>query len=324
MIVSHGDCIADGRRALAACIDLNSAQVAVQVNASSQGPTAVSDTITVANNHAYTFDPRLNDTDPNGEPLTIVTAWGAYPGTVTSTANSVTYSSQNFAGTDSFNYQIKDAHGATATGGVHVNVGNGAITMTPDTYNTTVNAPVSFDPTLNDMDPNALIPSVTAVGSPGHGSAAIVNGHQVTYTPANGYIGSDTFSYQVYDSQVSGSSTITVNINANPDQAPVAVADSTLLHKTIAFPGGSWTPVGTINVLANDSDPDNDTIVVTGTTNGSKGMVTNNDTTVTYIYNQVVQSALTDTDTFTYTISDGRGQTATATVTVHINVQTTQ
>jgi hypothetical protein len=72
----------------------------------------------------------------------------------------------------------------------------------------------------------------------------------------------------------------------------------------------------TINVLANDADPDGDTLTVgsvTQPTNGSAAL--NADNTVTYTPNRDFNGQ----DTFTYTISDANGETATATVTVTVN-----
>jgi hypothetical protein len=72
-----------------------------------------------------------------------------------------------------------------------------------------------------------------------------------------------------------------------------------------------------ISVLANDTDPDNDTLTITAVTQGAHGL-----TTIT-----VGGSGLTYTpaahfsgsDVFTYTISDGHGGTDTASVNVTIN-----
>jgi len=75
------------------------------------------------------------------------------------------------------------------------------------------------------------------------------------------------------------------------------------------------TPV-TIDVLANDTDPDNDPLDVIAVTQGSDGseVVINPDDTVTY----TPAAGFLGTDTFTYTISDGNGGEDTATVTVTV------
>lgn len=70
----------------------------------------------------------------------------------------------------------------------------------------------------------------------------------------------------------------------------------------------------TINVIANDSDPDGDTLTVTSVTDPPNGTAVNNgDGTVTYTPDCPL---VTGNDTFNYTIDDGNGGTDTAMVTV--------
>ncbi len=71
----------------------------------------------------------------------------------------------------------------------------------------------------------------------------------------------------------------------------------------------------TIPVLGNDADPDGDTLAVISVTQGSKGTVTTNGTTVAYDPDENINGL----DSFTYTVSDGKGGTAIAAVTVTIN-----
>jgi hypothetical protein len=72
----------------------------------------------------------------------------------------------------------------------------------------------------------------------------------------------------------------------------------------------------TIDVLANDSDPDGDTLTITALTQPANGSVVNNGSDVTY----TPRNNFRGNDTFTYTISDGNGGTDTATVTVIIPI----
>lgn len=88
-------------------------------------PIAVNDSETTTQNTAKTFDPRVNDSDPNGNPLTIqsVTQPSGQPGAVTFTGTSVTYTPPNgFTGNTSFTYTINDGTGLTATGTVNMTV----------------------------------------------------------------------------------------------------------------------------------------------------------------------------------------------------------
>jgi len=99
------------------------------------------------------------------------------------------------------------------------------------------------------------------------------------------------------------------NIPAN--QAPIANNDSATTTDI--------QPV-TINVLANDSDPDNDLLTIDNFTNPTIGnLVRNNDNTFTY----TPQIGFSGTDSFTYTISDG-DLTATATVNLTVTLGSNQ
>ena len=76
------------------------------------------------------------------------------------------------------------------------------------------------------------------------------------------------------------------------------------------------TAVTTGNVLANDTDPDGDTLSVDSFTQGTNGTVSyNGDGTFTY----TPGADFHGTDTFTYTVDDGNGNTDTATVSVTVN-----
>nr|WP_308446164.1 cadherin-like domain-containing protein [Roseovarius pelagicus] len=70
-----------------------------------------------------------------------------------------------------------------------------------------------------------------------------------------------------------------------------------------------------VDVLGNDSDPDGDTLRVSGVTDGTNGtVVINGDNTVTYSPND----GFDGTDSFTYTADDGLGGTTTETVTITV------
>jgi hypothetical protein len=67
-------------------------------------------------------------------------------------------------------------------------------------------------------------------------------------------------------------------------------------------------------VLANDTDPDGDTLSVSAVTQGANGTVATNGTTATYTPNP----GFYGTDSFTYTAADGHGGTASAKATVTV------
>ncbi|MEE4236019.1 MAG: tandem-95 repeat protein, partial [Anderseniella sp.] len=114
-----------------------------------------------------------------------------------------------------------------------------------------------------------------------------------------------SFTYTVSDGQ-GGSDTATVSVTVIAvNDAPVANDDSATTTEGAAV---------TIDVLANDTDVDRDTLTIAGVAQGTNGSVVNNTTLVTY----TPKSGFTGTDSFTYAISDGQGGSATATVTVTV------
>ena len=87
-------------------------------------PVAVDDMITATGTEPETFDPSANDTDPDGDELTITSVGEAQNGRVTLNADgTVTYvADEDFNGADSYDYTIDDGHGGTDTGTVTVEV----------------------------------------------------------------------------------------------------------------------------------------------------------------------------------------------------------
>ena len=103
-----------------------------------------------------------------------------------------------------------------------------------------------------------------------------------------------------------GLATWTITCNAAPQTPPVAANDEATTPKN--------TPI-TIDVLANDTDADDDQLSVTNLTAPSNGTVAlNTDGTVTY----TPQTGFVGVDTFTYTAHDGTADSNVASVTVEV------
>ena len=89
---------------------------------------------------------------------------------------------------------------------------NTAPTAGNATYATLVNT-AKVTPNLltlcSDAEGNTL--TITNVSTPAHGTI-VNNGGVVTYTPATGYVGADTFTYTVSDGTLTATGTITINV----------------------------------------------------------------------------------------------------------------
>ena len=272
-------------------------------------PVAVNDSVTTGTNTAATFDPRSNDSDPNGLALTITAAGTPGHGTaVVSGGAQITYTpTSGYAGADSFTYTITDSLGGTASATVSVTVSNSPPTAVNDSISTPLNTAKTFDPRANDSDPDGDALTITAAATPGHGGVTVNSGTSLTYTPTTGYTGSDSFTYTISDGHShTATATVSVTVTGSANQPPVANNDSTSTVMNTAV---------TFDPRANDSDPDSDPLTITATgTPGHGSAAINAGTSLTY----TPATSYTGTDSFTYTISDGHSHTATATVTVTI------
>ena len=143
----------------------------------------------------------------------------------------------------------------------------------------------------------------------------MISGGTIIYTPDASFVGVETFNYTISDGNghtVNAIETVTVN-STQPNNAPEAFEDQANIQC-------STSPV-TIDVLTNDSDPDNDTLTIQSVANGQYG-------TTQIVSGQVVYTpdgtGCGQIDTFAYTINDGKGKTATSQVTVVIEQQGNQ
>ncbi len=230
------------------------------------------------------------------------------PGTVAYYANTVV---GHVAGTQ-IDTTLSTSDSSPGSASVAVGSPNTAPNAVDDTSSTAYEAPVVVNVVTNDTDAetNLDATSVTITVQPGHGTVTNHNDGTVTYTPANGYHGTDTFTYQVCDSgPLCDTAVVTVTVSAQPNVAPDAVDDTA----TVDY----QTP-RVIDVADNDTDADSNLALatVTITVQPTHGTLVNHaDGTVTY----TPADGYHGTDTFTYQICDSGSLCDTATVTVTVN-----
>ncbi|MDB9707975.1 Ig-like domain-containing protein [Planktotalea frisia] len=258
-----------------------------------------------------------NDTDPNGDIVTLV------PGSATSADGIVTENPDGtlnfdpipgFTGDAIVTYTIEDGNGGTDTGTLTVTVtpagGNSAPTAVDDGP-IDAESGVLFDDIFvvgNDFDPDGDPFTVTLASAP-NGTVTVNPDGTLNYTSDAGFVGQDTITYTI-DDVISGTDTATVlvNVAAGPNGPPVAEDDAA----TTPFD----TLIEDIDVLGNDTDPDGDPItLVPGSATSADGTVTENpDGTLNFD----PTSGFTGDAIVTYDIEDGNGGTDTGTLTVTV------
>ena len=297
--------------------------MSVTVTCVDDPPVASDDAATVEEDApATTVDVLANDTDPEGDPITIESVVQPANGAVviTNGGADLTYEpDENYCNTqaggspDTFTYTING--GSEATVSVTVTCVDDPPTAADDEATVTEDDPATtVDVLANDTDPEGDPITIESVAQPANGVVVITNaGADLTYQPDANYCNTqaggspDTFTYTI-----NGGSTATVSVTVTcvPD-VPVAVDDAATVTED--------DPATTIDVLANDVDPDPVGMTIASVTQPANGMVvvTNGGADLTYQPNPNYcnDPPGTTPDTFTYSLDPG-GSTATVSVTV--------
>ncbi|HEX7842171.1 MAG TPA: cadherin-like domain-containing protein, partial [Kofleriaceae bacterium] len=297
----------DDREAVGTQGGSSSARI-VQAGSINHAPEAHHDFLTVAEDTSGSIDVTLNDTDADGDPLSVTELGDPDHGTVTFTGNLVTYTPDpGYTGSDELEYMVSDGHGGMGVASVFVTVisVNAPPAAVDDALTAAEDSPGAINLLANDSDPDGDTLTVVAFDQPAHGSVSVASGI-ATYTPAANYHGPDAFGYTVRDPG-GLTSTATVHITVLPvNDAPVAADDAASLAEDSSV---------AIDVVANDSDVDGDALAITAITQPAHGIAAIVDAThVSYLPAPDYNGA----DSFTYTVADPSGATATATVALAI------
>jgi hypothetical protein len=286
-------------------------------------PDAVDDAAIIAFNSATAINVLANDTDPDNDPLTITAAIPSTNATVTINDNAtptdpsddvIIYTpNAGFTGTDTFTYTIEDSSGKIDTAIVTLTV-NTPPTAVDDIDTTSPLTPVTIDVLSNDIDPdNGPQPiNLIDVSLPENGTATIDNNATlndpsddvIIYTPNQGFAGIDTVSYTISDGVDIAIANVTIDVIPGVP-TPLDDAATTVLN----------TPVS-IDVLSNDTDPENDPLIITAVSQPENGIATFDNSSIIYTPND----GFSGIETFTYTVDDSNGGIDTANVTVTVIV----
>ncbi|EKQ69168.1 pre-peptidase C family protein [Leptolyngbyaceae cyanobacterium JSC-12] len=297
------------------------ATVTFSVTPANRAPIAANDTVTVRSDGASTITTPgilVNDTDPDGNPLTASLITNAVQGNVSLAPDgSFVYTpNAGASGNDSFTYVASDGVANSVPATVTLRI-NAAPIAANDTYTALVGSTLSVGQLqgvlTNDTDANGDSLLASVVSGPTKGVLTLNPNGAFTYTPNLGASGIDTFTYQALDGFASSTATVTLSLRTNT--APIAQPDA------YRVPANGTLSVGVIDgVLRNDSDPDPGTVLsATLVNNASRGTVTlNPNGTFTY----VPQVGFEGLDSFVYRASDGITVSGPATVTLTVSSNT--
>nr|CAD5954544.1 Iron-regulated protein FrpC [Planktothrix pseudagardhii] len=281
-----------------------------------QPPILVDDTATTQQDIPVTLNPLNNDTDPNGDNLTIASVNNPNNGTVNlnpDTGEVVFTPTPSYIGPASFEYTVNDGNGGISTATVNITVDelpNQPPILVDDTATTQQDTPVTLTPLNNDTDPEGDNLTIASVNNPNNGTVNLnPDTGEVVFTPTPGYIGPASFEYTVNDGN-GGTSTATANITveALPNQPPILVDDTATTQQDI--------PV-TLNPLNNDTDPNGDNLTIASVNNPNNGTVNLNPDTGEVVFTPT--PGYIGPASFEYTVNDGNGGISTATVNITVD-----
>ena len=296
--------ISDGNQSL------DSAVVTVDVQNINDAPIANNDFSTTIGGISVAIDVLTNDSDIDGDNLTVIQATANNGSTVINGGTSVTYTADSdFSGTDNVSYFISDGNGGTDNANISITVlanSNASPVANNDIASTFKDVPIEINALANDEDPEGDELSIVEANAT-LGSVSILDNNNLRFVPLAGFIGTDTISYNIDDGRGGlASAIVTVTIaDLVSNSPPIASNDSATTDEDTAL---------SINVLNNDSDVDNDTLTVDSATAtfGTVSIAANNNLNYQPFFN------FFGADTISYSINDGQGGSSSASVTITV------
>src|SRR5207244_4081110 len=319
-------------------VDSSAATVSLTVTAVNDAPLANAQSVTLAEDASKAIT--LSAPDVDGDTLTFRIVGGPAHGALSGVAPNVTYTpAANYNGPDSFTFKANDGtlNSNVATVTLTVTPVNDAPVATAQSVTTNQDTAKAMTLTATDVDGDTLTYAV--VTAPTHGTLSGV-APNLTYTPAAGHNGPDSFTIKANDGTVdSSAATVSLTVTAVND-APVANAQTVttaedtakaivltatdvdgdpLTYAIVAGPAhgtlSGVAPTVTYTPAANYNGPDSFTFKGNdGTLNSNIAMVTITVTAVNDAPVATAQSVTTNQDTakaISLTATDVDGDTLT-------------
>ncbi|MBA3463651.1 MAG: tandem-95 repeat protein [Deltaproteobacteria bacterium] len=283
--------------------------VSMTIAAVNDAPVAVNDTRMGTEDTVATIPASAltgNDTDVDGDTVTVTAVSGATNGTVSLTGGNVTFTPPaDYNGPASFTYTISDGTlSSTATVTLTIAAVNDAPLAFDDTLTTNEDVQVVANIGINDIDIDGPALTASTLVAPTNGTVTYV-GTMATYVPSLNFSGQDSFTYTLSDG-AGGTSTAVVSITVFPVNDPPVVTNDTV--------GVAEDGTVTLDPVANDTDVDGGALSIVSITTPANGTATFTGNNVTYTPAANYNGA----DSIRYTVSDGAGGQTTGTITIGV------
>ena len=184
-----------------------------------QPPNAVDDYAVTDEDTPTTINVLANDSDPDGDPLTVTSIdWTSGGTAVINPDQTITFTPDpDYSGDAYFGYTITDGFStASATVNITVNPVNDPPVANNDQFNTERDTPLTvyeWDLTANDTDADGDPLSVVGVANAVNGQVTLDSG-TIVFTPDPGFAGWGGFDYVVTDGQAFSTAHVDVNVRS--------------------------------------------------------------------------------------------------------------
>ena len=293
-----------------------SADIVVTVTApepTNQPPVPADDTRSATVGETITIEPLVNDSDPEGDPLRLVSHSEPIQGTAVQVGDTIEYEAGPTPDVVTMTYEVADDSGLRATGRISITINDVERippNATPDRR--TINGPgvpTVLDVLANDDDPDGTVAELVIV------DAVIVSGdgdvefgpERLTMTPDPDFVGDLVARYTISDpDDQTAQALATLTVLAPSNRPPVAGDDSAEVVS-----GGTVT----VQLGRNDNDPDGDTLTygIVSPPDSSLGLASLDGSSLVF---SAVPGA-SGVARIVYRISDGEAE-AEATVTIRV------
>ncbi|MDR7125354.1 Hint domain-containing protein [Pseudotabrizicola sp. 4114] len=166
-------------------------------------PVANPDSVTTEQFTDVTIDVLANDTDPDGQPLTVTSATADHGDVTINPDGTITYSPErDYNGPDdTITYTITDPDGNTSSSTVAVTIINvNDVPVANDDYaSTALNTPVVVDVLANDTDADGDVLTIVGTPTTSDGTVVVNPDGTITFTPNTGFTGAAVVNYTVSD-----------------------------------------------------------------------------------------------------------------------------
>jgi hypothetical protein len=198
-----------------------------------------------------------------------------------------------FVGEDTFTYIAVSGSDTTEPTLVTITITNTAPVAQPQSFYGPMSNLLGSSIADGISDPDGDPLTTALVTEAEHGTVTMNPDGTFSYVPERGFVGEDTFTYSVTDGQIDAepvSATVTITLTNHP---PVTTADEVATRRGVPT---------RINVLANDSDIDGNSLTIVSLNYSGNGTIKiNSDNTITY----TSPESFVGKESFTYLATDG-------------------